>query len=139
MRITRDEMFMRIAYVVAERGTCPRAKVGAIVVNPHFKIVSIGYNGNKSGEPHCEDVGCKMHRGHCSTSIHAEANAIGGLMGRGPYTLYVTHLPCAKCKDLILKEERIHKVIYDIPYRYDGPDNFTEGGVVFERYQGRKL
>jgi len=137
MRITRDEMFMRIAHVVAERGTCPRARVGAVIINQSNNIVAIGYNGRPSGEPHCEDTGCHMEDGHC-TATHSEVNAIKHIwvLGTGPYTLYVTHVPCGKCREAILGVGTIERVVYKIPYRYEGPESFTEGGVIFERYQG---
>lgn len=142
-RISRDEMFMRIAHVVSERGTCPRAKVGAIIVTPKtHKIVSIGYNGNPPGQPHCEDVGCVMVAGHCSTAIHAEANALMHLTDPGVYDgyiMYVTHKPCKYCTDAIINGGIISKVIYDIPYRHEGPDNFVIGGVTFERYSGPQV
>ena len=136
-RISRDEMFMKIAYIVAERGTCPRAKVGAVLVGPDNKIKSIGYNGSPSGEPHCEDVGCTMEDGHCKSAIHAERNCLNHLRMLGPYKMYVTHIPCEECKKVIIKFNKLCpiKVVYDIPYRYEGPDSFTEGGVHFERYQ----
>ena len=143
-RISRDEMFMRIAYVVAERGTCPRAKVGAVLVDRDHKIRSIGYNGNPPGAPHCEDVGCMMKNGHC-TAIHAEVNALmygrfeTGIYDTG-YTLYVTHKPCEECKRVILKfNSKIKRVVYDIPYRYEGPEDYEEGGVMFEKYKGPKV
>lgn len=141
MRISRDEMFMRIAHVVAERGTCPRAKVGAVLVDKYNRIRSIGYNGSPPNKPHCEDVGCDIQDGHCKRSIHAEINAIKfARFLTGPYeydigyTLYVTHRPCDNCKEQIIRNGRIQRVVYDIPYRYNGPDVHEVGGVIFERY-----
>lgn len=75
MRISRDEMFIQIARIVARRGTCNRAQVGAVIVKDS-RIISIGYNGSLPGEAHCTDVGCKIVDGHCIRTIHAEANAI---------------------------------------------------------------
>ena len=54
-----DYYFMTIAKDVAERSTCPRAAVGAVIVKEHH-ILSTGYNGAPAGEPHCTDVGCLM-------------------------------------------------------------------------------
>lgn len=140
-RITRDDMFIRIAHVVAERGTCPRAKVGAVLVDQHNRVRSIGYNGSPPKEPHCEDVGCDIRDNHCIRSIHAEVNALrhanflSGIYDTG-YTLYVTHKPCERCIEHIVRQGgRINRVVYDIPYRYKGPEDFTIGGVIFERYK----
>ncbi len=99
-RISRDKMFMEIAYTVAKRGTCDRAQVGAVLVDPNNNIVAIGYNGAPSGEPHCDQAGHIMYQGHCIRTIHAEENCINKIenMSEGRYTLYVTHYPCVKCQ-----------------------------------------
>lgn len=57
-RITRDEMLLRIAATVAERSTCPRADVGALITNSG-RILSMGYNGAPPHQPHCVEVGCE--------------------------------------------------------------------------------
>lgn len=138
MRISRDEMFMQIAHVVAKRGTCPRARVGAVLVNNEFNcIVSIGYNGVLSGKPHCEDVGCTMESGHCKHAIHAEMNCLDRsiIMKMGQdFTLYVTHKPCEKCMRQIHLENCVSRVVFDIPYRHNGSDVWEEGGVTFEHF-----
>jgi len=67
--------FINIAEKVAQRATCPRAKVGAVIVKNH-RIISTGYNGAPAGEPHCFDVGCDIVNDHCQRAIHAEVNAV---------------------------------------------------------------
>lgn len=52
-RIERDQMLMEMAEVVAKRGTCSRAQVGA-VFSRDGRIISTGYNGAPSGLPHCD-------------------------------------------------------------------------------------
>ena len=72
-----DEYFFSIAYVVATRSTCPRAKCGTVLVHPTSKhILATGYNGAPPNEPHCYETGCNMEDGHCQTAIHSEVNAI---------------------------------------------------------------
>ncbi|KKL26258.1 hypothetical protein LCGC14_2397100 [marine sediment metagenome] len=71
-----DSYFLSIAKVVSTRSTCPRASVGAVVVSEDNRILSTGYNGSPSGEPHCIDVGCDMVDDHCQRTLHAEVNAI---------------------------------------------------------------
>lgn len=147
MRIPRDDMFMQIAHIVSKRGTCPRAKVGAVLVDRFHKIRSMGYNGSLPNQPHCEDEGCIIEGGHCIRSIHAERNAIqSAIFMSGPheihehgYTLYVTHKPCDLCETFIRRDSKISRVVYDIPYRYDGPDVYGGGGIAFERYQRSEL
>ena len=57
MRPSKRDMFMGIANVVAQRGTCPRRQVGAVLVRDDT-VVATGYNGSQAGQPHCDDVGC---------------------------------------------------------------------------------
>jgi len=71
-----DDYFLAIAEVVSRRSTCPRARVGAVIVSPDNRILSTGYNGSPPGEPHCDDVGCLVVDGHCQRTLHAEVNAI---------------------------------------------------------------
>ncbi len=69
------DYFLNIAKEVASRSTCPRASVGAVIVKDN-RILSTGYNGALSGEPHCTEVGCLMESNHCERTIHAETNAV---------------------------------------------------------------
>lgn len=75
MRPDWDTYFMNIAKDVASRSTCPRASVGAVIVKDN-RILSTGYNGSPSGEPHCTEIGCLMINNHCERTIHAETNAV---------------------------------------------------------------
>lgn len=68
--------FTAVAEAVAQRASCPRAKVGAVIVSGDNRILATGYNGAPSGEPHCLDIGCDMEDGHCQRAIHAEVNAV---------------------------------------------------------------
>lgn len=126
LRISRDEMMMRIAAVVSQRGTCVRASVGAVIVLDG-RIVSTGYVGAPSGEPHCLDVGCLvLDDGGCVRTVHAESNAIAFAAKSGistnRATLYCTHAPCLNCAKLILNSG-IRKFYYEVPYRLtDGLD-----------------
>lgn len=122
-RISRAQMFMEMAEVIAKRGTCSRARVGAILVDPMNNVVSIGYNGSPHGEPHCDEVGHLLHNNHCIRTIHAEENCIARAEFKpyqGYYTLYVTHYPCLKCQVMLYetcRKNSIHMlVIYGKDY-----------------------
>jgi dCMP deaminase len=97
---------MNIASVIALRGTCPRAKVGAVLAK-EGRIISTGYNGSPSGTPHCEDAGCILDkRAKCTRTVHAELNCIcfaakHGIVTKGA-TLYVTYAPCLECAKAII-------------------------------------
>ena len=56
-RMSWDEYFMQICSVVAQRSTCERAAVGAVIVR-HRNILATGYNGAPAGMPHCSELGC---------------------------------------------------------------------------------
>lgn len=111
-----DEYFMDIAFVVAERSTCDRLHVGAVLVK-NKRIKATGYNGSPSGLPHCDEVGCLVVDNHCVRTIHAEENC---LMEADPKdkegaTLYVTHAPCPECQKRIISNG-IVRVVYANEY-----------------------
>ncbi len=47
-RLAWDEYFAAQALLIANRSTCKRAKVGAVLVKDN-KVISTGYNGSVSG------------------------------------------------------------------------------------------
>jgi dCMP deaminase len=119
-RSTTDEWFVLFANMVASRSTCPRFHAGAVIVSDK-RIVSTGYNGSTTGDPHCEDVGCLVIQGHCKRTVHAEKNAIinaarVGLSTIGT-TIYVKGQPCIDCaKDIV--NAGIVRVVYDNDHGY---------------------
>ena len=113
---------MKITEMVASRSTCDRALVGCVLVNRDHRIVSTGYNGSVSGNPHCDDVGHTMRDGHCIATIHAEMNAIlycakEGIPTKGTIC-YVTHFPCLNCTKALI-QAGISEIIYKDDYRVD--------------------
>lgn len=112
MRKNWDDYFIDIAFEVAERSTCPRLHVGAVLVKDR-RIKGTGYNGSPRGLEHCEDVGCYMKNNHCIRTIHAEVNCLLEVApdDREDSTLYVTHMPCPECQKLIITCG-IKRVIY---------------------------
>ena len=121
MRPEWDSYFMKIATAVAERSTCDRAMVGCVLVLEK-RILTTGFNGSPTGQPHCDEEGHLMVDGHCVRTIHAETNAIiqaalHGVSTRG-CTCYVTHFPCINCsKELI--NAGITRLVYCEDYRKD--------------------
>lgn len=122
MRKNWDSYFMEITEMVASRSTCDRALVGCVLVNRDHRIVSTGYNGSVSGNPHCDDVGHTMRDGHCIATIHAEMNAIlycakEGISTKNT-TCYVTHFPCLNCTKALI-QAGIREIVYRHDYRMD--------------------
>jgi len=131
-----DDYFMEIAFTVAQRSTCDRAHVGAVLVRDR-RILATGYNGAPAGLPHCDDVGHLMVDGHCVRTLHAEQNAIiqGALHGVSTQgaTAYVTHQPCLTCAKMLINAG-IRRVVYAGDY----PDEYSrlfleEAGVALVR------
>lgn len=134
-RLNWDEYFMLQAFIVASRATCPRASVGAVVVQDN-QIIASGYNGSVTGDHHCIDVGCKLDEegAHCVRTVHAEMNALCQCCRIGSSsanaTIYVTHFPCLLCSKLII-QSGIKHVKYSIPYKIDeyAVELLTNAGV----------
>jgi dCMP deaminase len=127
-RPTWDQYFMTITRQVAERSTCLRAKVGAVIVRDK-NILATGYNGAPAGLPHCTDVGCLIYRSttpsgdveeNCFRCIHAEMNAIAQAAKNGASirdaAVYVTHTPCIQCLKVLINTG-IKRIVYDKPYK----------------------
>jgi dCMP deaminase len=127
-RPTWDQYFMTITRQVAERSTCLRAKVGAVIVRDK-NILATGYNGAPAGLPHCTDVGCLIYRSttpsgeveeNCFRCIHAEINAIAQAAKNGAgirdAAVYVTHTPCIQCFKVLINTG-IKRIFYDKPYK----------------------
>ncbi len=112
-RPTWDEYFMKITLLVAERSTCLRRKVGAVIVKDK-RIVSTGYNGAPKGLKHCLEIGCLRdemgvpsgERHELCRGAHAEQNAIIQAAGSGTSmdgaTMYCTDSPCSTCTKMII-------------------------------------
>ncbi len=117
-----ESYFLNIAALIATRSTCLHRKVGAVLVRDN-QILSTGYNGAPTGEPHCIEAGCsKPEHGvgmeRCR-AVHAEVNAIIQAAIHGvsiaDATLYCTHSPCAICSK-ILKNAKIDKIVWSEDY-----------------------
>ena len=75
-RLSFDEVFDLIAFIMAGRGTCDRLRTATIIRDKNNHVVASGYNGSLPGDPHCDDVGHEMSEGHCVRTNHGEENAI---------------------------------------------------------------
>ena len=127
-RLSWDQYFLTITRQVAERSTCTRAKVGAVIVRDK-SILATGYNGAPAGLPHCIDVGCLVYTSrtpagdteeNCFRTIHAEINAIAQAARNGSSIqdadIYITHTPCIHCLK-VLVNTGIRRVFYEHEYK----------------------
>jgi dCMP deaminase len=119
-RLDIDAYFMEIARVVANRSTCLRRQIGAVIVRGK-QIVSTGYNGSPAGHPHCIEVGCARQdvpsgqRSELCRAAHAEQNAINFAARHGipieGSTIYTTTYPCSWCAKSIVNAG-VRRVVY---------------------------
>jgi dCMP deaminase len=137
---------MKLAWLVAERSTCIRHHIGAVIVkNKH--ILTTGYNGAAIGICDCIRLGCLRNTLKISSgekheicrAIHAEQNAIlqGGYHGINisGATMYCTHSPCILCAKMIVNTQ-IKEIILGTVYK----DNeykklFVQAGIKFSFLQ----
>lgn len=128
VRPTWDEYFLRMAQLAATRATCPRRRVGAILVRDQ-RVLATGYNGSIGGAPHCDDVGCLIvvrdGRESCERTVHAELNAIiqcarNGVVAGGA-TMYCTDFPCVACAKAMV-QAGVRRVVYLT--EYPDPNSF---------------
>ena len=137
------QYFLTITRNVAERSTCTRAKVGAVIVRDK-NILATGYNGAPAGMPHCLDVGCLIYASrtpsgeneeNCFRTIHAEINAIAQAAKNGhairDADIYITHTPCIHCFK-VLVNTGIKRIVYERPYKLQTLDELM-------RYSGVTL
>ncbi len=135
-----ESYFMGITHLVAQRSTCLRRAVGALIVKEK-QILSTGYNGAPCKLTHCSDAGClreKLNvpsgeRHELCRGIHAEQNAIIQAAYHGvsikDAILFCTHLPCSICAKMIINAG-IRKIYYRSGYAdLMSQDMLKEAGV----------
>jgi len=127
-----DEYFIKITQNVAERATCVKRKVGAIIVKDN-RILSTGYNGAPKGFKHCEEVGCLRkqmnlpsgERHELCRGLHAEQNAIVQAAVYGTKiegaSMYCNYQPCVICAKMM-----INAGIKNLVYAGGYPDELAE-------------
>ncbi len=143
-----DVYFLRIARLVAQRSTCLRRQVGAVIVREN-RMLATGYNGAPVGIPHCFQLktGCLREaqnipsgqRQELCRGLHAEQNAIlqaaaFGVSLKGG-DCYCTHQPCVTCAKML-----INAGIKRVVFLGDYPDDLSlemlkEGKITLERIE----
>ena len=149
--ISWDEYFMGIALLTAMRSKDDSSQVGACIVSPENKILSLGYNGMPIG---CNDDDMPWEREGDPLDTkymyvcHAELNAIlnsahSNLTGA---RVYVTLFPCNECAKAII-QAGIKTIVFredkyaDTPAVRASKRMLNAAGVRYYQYQptGRKI
>lgn len=98
-----DYRFLKMAGEVAEWSKDPSRAVGAVLVSPDRRRLSVGYNGFPVGvadtAERLDDDSLRL-----ALTIHAELNAIlNAKCDTGGWTLYCTRSPCLDCAKSIVQ------------------------------------
>jgi dCMP deaminase len=145
-RPTKTEYYLDIARAVAQRSTCLRRRVGAVIIRED-QIISTGYAGAPRGTPNCIDLGyCAREAANIPSgeryelcrSVHAEANAIinaaraGTIVLNGTMYIHVENIDgsipetansCLMCQRMIINAGLLNVIIrrpqeyWDIPVK----------------------
>jgi len=145
-----DKYFLKLALLVAERSTCRRHHVGAVIVRDK-RVLTTGYNGAPSGAKDCLELGCLREelsipsgtRQEICRAIHAEQNAIiqAGLYGMNIEggIVYCTHTPCILCAKM-LANAKIKRYVTCGSYADKSFRKlFTEAGIKFVKLKKPNL
>ena len=139
-----DEYFMGIALLSSMRSKDPSTQVGACIVNPDKRILSMGYNGMSrccSDDEFPWDKNDDPLNSKYLYVCHAELNAIlncavGGVRG---CTVYTALFPCNECAKAII-QSGISEVVY-MSDKYSDSDSvlaskrmFDTAGVKYRLY-----
>lgn len=110
-RLSWDEYFIDLAFLVSKRSACERLHVGCILVK-NSRMISAGYNGFLPKASHTSVV----RDNHEQMTMHAEMNAICDCAKRGvdcdQAIAYITHYPCINCFKMLasagIKQIKFH-------------------------------
>ena len=136
---------MSIAGMVANRSTCMRRRVGAVLVKDK-RILATGYNGAPAGLRHCEETGCLRkdssipsgERHELCRGLHAEQNAIIQAayhgINIGGSSLYCTNKPCVICSKMLINAG-ITEILFEAGYDDPLADQMlSEAGIDVRRF-----
>lgn len=143
-RLPWADYFLAIAFLVSERSTCLRRKVGAVAVKDR-RILATGYNGAPAGVAHCLETGClrKMlnipsgQRHEICRGLHAEQNiiiqsAVYGVSIAGA-DIYCTTYPCSLCAKMLINC-KIKRIFYVADYSDElSASMLKEAGIMLEK------
>jgi dCMP deaminase len=134
--ISWNEYFSNLAVLTSLRSK-DTTKVGAVLVSPENKVLSLGYNGYVKGVD--ESIFPKNREAENLSDtkypyvIHAEANCIlnlSTLNNLNGSTIYCTLFPCCDCAKL-LANAGISKVIY-ISDKYHNEQQYIASRKIFD-------
>lgn len=123
--ISWDQYFMMLAIASGMRSKDPSTQVGACIVSPEKRVISLGYNGLSKGFTD-SDFDWSREGNFFETKypyiVHAEQNAIlNAMQPLKDAVIYVSLFPCHDCAKLIA-QSGIVKIVY-MDDKYEGTDS----------------
>jgi dCMP deaminase len=124
-RLSRNEYYMKLAEITAQRTNCLKRGVGCVIVKDD-RIISIGYNGTPKNTLNCYEGGCERCNDKLIQSgekldlckcLHAEENALlfCDFFKTENSVMYITHFPCLTCSKKII-QAGVKQIYYLNPY-----------------------
>ena len=134
--LLRDDYFMAVALLSAQRSKDPNTKVGACVANEQNKIVGVGYNGLPWG---CSDDEFPWTREGVLLDTkypyvcHAELNAVLNSISFDLRNcrIYVGLFPCNECTKVII-QSGIKEIIY-LSDKYKDTDEVKASKIMLDK------
>lgn len=131
-----------VAHAIAAQGTCKRRRVGCVLVDEEWVILSTGYNGVGPDQPHCIDVPCAgagLTTGEgldkCE-AIHAEQNALLTCADiRRVSRIYCTVSPCIHCTKMLLRTKATELYFLENYPNNSGSELWSRSGRQWIYYQ----
>lgn len=116
-KISWENYFMSVVYLIAQRSDDPRTKIGAVIVSPTREIISTGYNGFPRGVILNNNRLTKEQKYFYME--HGERNAIFNAVKNGininDCSIYTNGTPCTDCGRAII-QSGIKTVYVDAEY-----------------------
>ncbi len=145
-----DEYFMSIAVLTAMRSKDPNTRVGACIVSPDNRVLSIGYNGAPNGFSddllpwdvrEAEDISETKYPYSCHSELNAIINYRGNMRDLQGARIYVHFFPCVDCTKAII-QAGIKEVIYlhDFDHSSTGVNvkssikMFDQCGIIYRKF-----
>ena len=140
-----DHRFLDMAKLVSKWSKDPSTQVGAVIVDPDRRVVSLGYNGFPVGVS--DDFRLDNRKTKYKMVVHAESNALlfssTNVSNCAIYTY--PFMPCARCAGMII-QSGINKVVSyktnTIRWAQEfetSRDMFAESEVALTEYTDKEL
>lgn len=112
-RISWDDYFISMCFLVSQRSLDPHTKHGCVAVDKNHSILGCGYNSPPRG---CDDTKVPLTRPEkYKWFVHSEANLVANAARNGikldGATIYITGFPCIECLRLIINTG-ISEIVY---------------------------